>query len=296
VPNLGVVRADDHTFTVADVPGLIPGAATGKGLGLQFLRHIERCAVLVHVVDCAALETERDPIADIDALEAELAEYGGLADRPRLVVLNKIDIPDARVLAEMVRPDLAAKGFPVYEVSTVTREGLREFTYALAEAVEAHRRAAPLEERTRIVIRPPAVDDSGFTIEYDETDGFFIVRGAKPERWVRQTNFSNDEAVGYLADRLARLGVEDALAKAGAEPGMPVRIAGREFDWQPMHYVDEEFVPGSRGTDYRIADDRHRTSAADRKAARAARRRRSEDPVGSSDDAELSGDGNDFDD
>jgi GTP-binding protein len=279
VPNLGVVRADDHTFTVADVPGLIPGAATGKGLGLQFLRHIERCAVLVHVVDCAAPETERDPVADIDAIEAELTAYGGLADRPRIVVLNKIDIPDARVLAEMVRPDLEARGLPVYQVSTATHEGLRELAYALAEAVEAHRRSTPEEERTRIVIRPRAVDDAGFTIEYDESDGFYVVRGAKPERWVRQTNFDNDEAVGYLADRLARLGVEDALAKAGAEPGAPVRIGAREFDWQPTLYADEEFIPGSRGTDYRLADDHHRTRAAERKAARAARRQRPADEV-----------------
>src|SRR3712207_1173142 len=98
-PNLGVVRIDDHTFTVADVPGLIPGAAEGRGLGLEFLRHIERCAVLVHVVDCAALETDRDPVSDIEAIEAELSAYGGLADRPRLVALNKVDIPDGRELA-----------------------------------------------------------------------------------------------------------------------------------------------------------------------------------------------------
>ncbi len=115
VPNLGVVSAGDHTFTVADVPGLIPpGASEGRGLGLDFLRHIERCAVLVHVVDCATLEPGRDPISDIDALEAELAAYqptlqgdstlGDLADRPRAVVLNKIDVPEARELADFVRP------------------------------------------------------------------------------------------------------------------------------------------------------------------------------------------------
>ena len=103
-PNLGVVSAGDHTYTVADVPGLIPGASRGRGLGLDFLRHLERCAVLVHVVDCATMDPGRDPISDIDALEAELAAYiptlqsdtslGDLADRPRAVVLNKIDVPD----------------------------------------------------------------------------------------------------------------------------------------------------------------------------------------------------------
>ncbi|GAB3943502.1 hypothetical protein GCM10027614_32260 [Micromonospora vulcania] len=121
VPNLGVVRMDNHTFTVADVPGLIPGAATGKGLGLEFLRHIERCAVLVHVIDSATLEPGRDPVADIDTIEAELSEYGGLADRPRLVAVNKIDVPDGRDLAEIVRPDLEERGYQVFEVSAATR-------------------------------------------------------------------------------------------------------------------------------------------------------------------------------
>jgi len=107
----------------------------------------------------------------------------------------------------------------------------------------------------------------------------FVVRGTKPERWVRQTNFDNDEAVGYLADRLARLGVEDALAKAGAEPGCPVRIGVREFDWQPAVPVGDDYVPGARGTDYRIEGPSGRTSAAERKAARNARRDGTGEPV-----------------
>src|SRR3712207_4527297 len=126
VPNLGVVQAGETTFVVADVPGLIPGAATGKGLGLEFLRHIERTSVLLHVLDAAAPETERDPVADLDAIEAELAAYGGLEDLPRLVALNKVDIPDGRDLADIVRPDIAARGLKVFEVSAVTRQGLRE--------------------------------------------------------------------------------------------------------------------------------------------------------------------------
>src|SRR6185312_16404363 len=118
VPNLGVVSAGDSVYTIADVPGLIPGASQGKGLGLEFLRHIERCAVLVHVVDCATVAPGRDPCSDVDALERELAAYtptlgDELASRPRLVVLNKIDVPDARELAELVRPELAARGLKV---------------------------------------------------------------------------------------------------------------------------------------------------------------------------------------
>ena len=153
-PNLGVVSAGEHTFTVADVPGLIPGASEGRGLGLDFLRHIERCAVLVHVVDCATLEPGRDPISDIDALEAELAAYtptlqgdttlGDLAERPRAVVLNKIDVPEARELADFVRDEVARRfGWPVFEVSTVAREGLRPLTFALWDMVSAYRASQP---------------------------------------------------------------------------------------------------------------------------------------------------------
>ncbi|MCZ7427833.1 GTPase ObgE [Micromonospora sp. WMMA1949] len=278
VPNLGVVRVDNHTFTVADVPGLIPGAASGKGLGLEFLRHVERCAVLVHVIDTATLEPGRDPLADIDAIESELSQYGGLTDRPRLVALNKVDVPDGKDLADIVRPDLEARGLRVFDVSTATREGLRELMYAMAELVDQGRRAAPPAEPTRIVIRPKAVDDAGFTIEA-EPDGSYTVRGSRPERWVKQTNFDNDEAVGYLADRLARLGVEEKLAKAGAQAGDLVRIGDREFDWQPTLYAGVDFVPGNRGTDVRLEEKTNRPSASDRLAARKARRVRPEDEV-----------------
>ncbi|MBG6100076.1 GTPase ObgE [Micromonospora vinacea] len=295
VPNLGVVRMDNHTFTVADVPGLIPGAANGKGLGLEFLRHIERCAVLVHVIDSATLEPGRDPVADIDAIEAELSQYGGLADRPRLVAVNKVDVPDGRDLAEIVRPDLEERGYRVFEVSAATREGLKELTYAMAELVEAERKAAPPAEPTRIVIRPMAVDDDGFTITA-EADGSFTVRGVRPERWVKQTNFDNDEAVGFLADRLARLGVEDKLAKAGAQPGDLVRIGVREFDWQPTLFAGVDFVPGNRGTDIRLEEKSNRASAADRLAARKARRVRSADEVGADASDDLDEDIDDEDD
>ncbi|MFC5000382.1 GTPase ObgE [Dactylosporangium cerinum] len=271
VPNLGVVQAGDNTFTVADVPGLIPGAATGKGLGMQFLRHIERTAVLVHVVDTAALETERDPVSDIDAIEAELSAYGGLEDRPRIVALNKIDVPDGRDLADIMRAELEERGYAVYAVSAATHEGLRELIFAMSELVLQQRKLAPPPERTRIVIRPVAVDDSGFRIEQD-AEGVFVVSGGAPERWVRQTNFDNDEAVGYLADRLARLGVEEALKKAGAVSGSPVRIGAREFDWQPNTYTADDYVPGNRGTDHRIEEPNKRVRASERKAMRGARR------------------------
>ncbi|MFE9323882.1 GTPase ObgE [Nocardia sp. NPDC052278] len=282
VPNLGVVSSGDTTFTIADVPGLIPGASEGRGLGLDFLRHLERCAVLAHVVDCATLEPGRDPVSDVDALEDELAAYqpaldadtglGDLADRPRVVILNKVDVPDAAELAEMVTPEFAARGWPVFEISAVSRAGLRPLTFALAEMVEQYRTAHPKAAPKRPVIRPIAVNESGFSVIADpEEPGGFIVRGPQPERWVRQTQFDNDEAVGYLADRLARLGVEDELVKQGAEPGAPVTIGDVTFEWEPQISAGVDMVPTGRGTDIRL-EQNDRISAAERKHASRVRR------------------------
>jgi GTPase len=254
VPHLGVVQAGSVRFTVADVPGLIPGASQGKGLGHEFLRHVERCAVLVHVLDCATLEPGRDPVSDLDVIEAELAAYGGLADRPRLVALNKTDVPEGRELAELVRPILVERGLTVFDVSAVSRAGLRPLEFAMAELVTRHRDALPPPDSERIVLRPRPVDEAGFSVTAGADR--FVVRGAKPERWVRQTDFGNDEAVGYLADRLARLGVEEALVDAGAEPGDEVVIGDGDdavvFDFAPQLDAGAEVLLGRRGTDLRL--------------------------------------------
>ncbi len=267
VPHLGVVQAGSARFTVADVPGLIPGASAGKGLGLEFLRHVERCAVIAHVLDCATLEPNRDPISDLDALLQELTAYSTdlvaegqvpLHERPAVVVLNKIDVPEARDLAELVRPELEARGLTVFEVSTASHEGLRALTFALAELVANVRDAAPLQVE-RVVLRPQAVDEVDFTVtRHDDADRtWFQVLGRKPERWVRQTQFDNDEAVGFLADRLARLGVEDELFAAGATPGAEVVIGATDdavvFDWEPTMAAGAELL-GMRGTDVRLAE------------------------------------------
>jgi len=282
VPNLGVVSAGETTFTVADVPGLIPGAAQGKGLGLDFLRHIERCSVLLHVLDCATLEPGRDPISDLEAIEAELSQYssdlGDLLSRPRLVALNKVDVPEARELADFVTDELGGRGYRVFDISAVSHEGLRELTFALAAMVEEYRSTHEAIEPARIVITPKAVDDSGFTVELDPAeDGAFIVRGTKPERWVKQTQFDNDEAVGFLADRLARLGVEEQLAKLGAEPGATVTIGDYIFDFEPTAgMADDAYAPTRRGTDERL-DTITRPNADDRLAAKKARRQHATD-------------------
>jgi GTP-binding protein len=262
IPNLGVVSAGDVRFTIADVPGLIPGASEGKGLGLEFLRHVERCSVLVHVLDCATLEPGRDPISDLDVIEAELAAYGGLEDRPRLVALNKIDIPDGADLADLVTEQLQARGLRVFGVSAVSHTGLRALGFAMAELVAAARAAAPPLEPARLVLRPTPVADTGFTVSREEIDGqpAYVVRGEKPRRWVRQTDFSNPEAVGYLADRLARLGVEARLYELGAQAGDTVVIGGKSahdpdavvFDWEPTIEAGGEHLLGRRGTDLRL--------------------------------------------
>jgi GTPase len=258
VPNLGVVEAGDVRFTVADVPGLIPGASEGKGLGLEFLRHVERCSAIVHVIDAATIDPGRDPLTDLDVIEAELSAYGGLDDRPRMVALNKIDVPDAAEIAEMVTEELRARGLQVFPVSAATRAGLRELSFGMAGLVADARAAAPPPEATRIVLRPKAVDDSGFTVTREETPNGprYLVTGTKPVRWVRQTDFTNDEAVGYLADRLSRLGVEEALLAAGAEAGDDVAIGDGDqavmFDWEPGVDAGAELRHGRRGTDARL--------------------------------------------
>src|SRR5690349_9284711 len=165
VPNLGVVEAGEVRYTVADVPGLIPGASQGKGLGLEFLRHVERCAALVHVIDCATFDPGRDPLSDLDVIEAELAAYPvqegmvPLTDRPRIVVLHKVDVPDARDLAELVKPDLEARGLEVHLVSSASHEGLRELLFGMAKVVSDARIALGTPEPTRVVLRPKAIDD-----------------------------------------------------------------------------------------------------------------------------------------
>jgi GTP-binding protein len=264
-PNLGVVEAGSVRYTIADVPGLIEGASEGKGLGLEFLRHVERCTALLHVLDCATLEPGRDPVSDLDVILGELAAYPvpegqtPLLERPQLVALNKVDVPDARDLAGMVRGELEGRGYRVFEISAVSRHGLRELSFALAELVEADRaRKAAEPVAPRIVLRPRAVDEKDFTIRVEGgSDGpVYRILGAKPERWVAQTDFTNDEAVGYLADRLAKLGTEEELFRVGAVPGSTVVIGEGNaiiFDWEPTLTSAAELITSPRGADERLS-------------------------------------------
>lgn len=263
-PHLGVVEAGQTQFVVADVPGLIPGASQGKGLGLDFLRHVERCAVLVHVLDCAAGpsgEPGRDPVADLEVIESELDAYeaatgASLSDRPRVIALNKIDVPAAREVAEQAAAVFGRRGVPAYQVSAAAHEGLRELAYAVGNVVAAARAAAPPPEPTRQVIRPAPAGGPEFEV-VREGENTFIVRGEKPRRWIQQTDFTNEEAVGYLADRLARIGIEEALAEAGATADAEVVIGeGPDavvFDWDPDVPAGSQHGFGPRGTDRRLA-------------------------------------------
>ena len=271
-PNLGVVQAGDHRYTVADVPGLIEGASEGKGLGLEFLRHVERCTALVHVLDCATLEPGRDPLSDLDVILDELRNYPvpegqvPLLDRPQLVALNKVDVPEARDLAELVRPELEARGYRVFEISTVSHDGLRALTFALGDIIAEHRSAqAVAAVPERIVIRPQG-SEKEFTVRVEggTYGNIYRILGNKPVRWVQQTDFQNEEAVGFLADRLDKLGVEDALYRAGAVAGATVVIGegdGIVFDWHPSLSSAAELMTAPRGTDPRLDLNPRRTTS-----------------------------------
>jgi len=271
-PNLGVVQAGDVRFTIADVPGLVEGASEGKGLGLEFLRHVERCTALVHVLDCATLEPGRDPLTDLDVILAELGAYPvpegqtPLLERPQLIALNKIDVPEAKDLADLVRPDLEARGYRVFEISTVSHEGLRQLTFALGDIVAQHRAtlaATPAPER--VVIRPKGSEkEFEIRVEGGTYGNIYRVLGAKPVRWVQQTDFQNEEAVGFLADRLEKLGVENGLYKAGAQAGSTVVIGegdGIVFDWHPTMSSAAELMTAPRGTDPRLDLNPRRTTS-----------------------------------
>lgn len=273
-PNLGVVQAGEYRFTVADVPGLIEGAAEGKGLGHKFLRHVERCSVLLHVIDCATLEPGRDPASDLAVIRGELEAYPvpvgqlPLLERPQLIALNKIDIPDAKELADFVTEDLETAGYKVFQISTATGEGLRELKLALGQSVRQERGLVAEKEskprRISLLNRKSEGPEFEIRTEQQSETAVFRVVGAKPEKWVAQTEFGNEEAVAYLSERLSKIGVEDALLRAGARRGSTVIIGndnGVVFDWDPLVSSAAELAASdlaAMGAARRTNEDRRR--------------------------------------
>jgi GTPase len=242
-PVLGVVRAGDHDFILADVPGLIPGAAAGKGLGHRFLRHVTRSAVLVHVLDLVPLEPGRDPEADLAALEAELAAYDPeLADRPAMVVANKADLPDGRAHLPEAAAAAKRRGLPFFALSAATGAGMREFLYALGAEVAQARAARPVATAA-----PPATvaADPEVPISVAREGAGFRVLGDRPERWVAMTDLDNPQAVAYLQRRMRRAGVDDLLTDAGASPGDEVLVGDAAFEFTPDPLADP--LAGTRG-------------------------------------------------
>jgi len=241
VPNLGVVKAGGRSFVVADIPGLIEGASEGKGLGHEFLRHIERTALIVHIVDLTGSYEERDPLEDYDIINAELAAHAQeLADRQRIVVGNKADVAGTDEPSARLRARAEADGVPYFEVSAVTGAGLDPMIRSVAERVFELRSAAVHHGAvyTRVWTHEPLNDKA---YEITNLGGHvFEVTGRGVERMVIMTEWNNEEAIAFLQKRLVKAGVEKALSEAGAIDGDEIRIGGKAFEFEGALERDPE--------------------------------------------------------
>jgi GTP-binding protein len=224
-PNLGVVVLDPETeFVLADIPGLIEGASEGKGLGHEFLRHVERTRVLVHLLDGLSA----DPLADFDVVNGELAAFGhGLAEKPQLVVLNKLDLPEVRERWPELKTALRARDHAAIAISALAQEGTRDLLYRVAQMLAELPEVVPARELP--VFRPPE-DEDAFTVEWEQEG--WRVRGIRVERMAARTVWNLDEAVRRFQRSLDRMGVTEALREAGVQPGDTVFIGDRELVWE----------------------------------------------------------------
>lgn len=234
VPNLGMVETEDNrSFVMADLPGLIEGASEGVGLGHQFLRHIERTRVIVHVIDMAAMEG-RDPYEDYLTINKELEEYNlRLTERPQIIVANKMDMPEAEENLQKFKERLK-EDFPIFPISALSRKGLRELLYAIADKIE-ETPEFPLdheEEETGVnrVLYKHEADPEAFYITR-EPDGSFVIQGEKVEKLFKMTNFQTEESVRRFARQLRGLGVDEALRAKGAKDGDTVKLLDFEFEF-----------------------------------------------------------------
>ncbi|MCG2796301.1 MAG: GTPase ObgE [Actinomycetia bacterium] len=227
-PNLGTVEGEDIDYVLTDVPGLIEGAHLGKGMGVGFLRHIERASIIVFLVDMSPVSGRR-PVDDLVVLESELREFSAqLEERRRVVAANKMDLSPAPEVMEVVREECRRRGLEVFPLSVATGEGLGALMEALEEMVKEVRESPTAGAE---VVYAVPVDEDMMNVEREH--GRFVVRGRRVERLVNMTDWDNDDALAYLAGKLRGAGVEDAVARAGAMPGDEVEIAGRVFEFIP---------------------------------------------------------------
>lgn len=226
-PNLGVVTIDDYeTLVLADIPGLIEGASEGVGLGHDFLRHIERTRVLIHLLDGASANAP----AEWNMINEELALYNPeLAAKPQLVVLNKIDLPDAKEREPVIRAIVEKAGFPFMTISAVTGEGVKAMLYEIKRMVDATPASRPSAAAEPIIIRPPA-DDKAFTIKR-ESNNTWRVRGKEIERIAAMTYFEFGDSLMRFQTTLEKTGITAALTEAGVKVGDTVFIGDQELEW-----------------------------------------------------------------
>ncbi len=229
---LGTLERDDRQLVLADIPGLIEGASTGAGLGHEFLAHVERCRLLVHVLDLAPLDGS-DPVANHATVEAELTEHGhGLAALPRILCLSKADLVPAETVEDAVGWWSDRLGVPVHSTSAATGDGVEALRDAIFEHVPDEEAPAPAGEgpATHRVYRPG--EDDGYRVQRT-APGAFRVEGGGIERLIARHDVDNDQALRYVEERLRALGVIKALDAAGFEPGDDVEIAGIVFELDP---------------------------------------------------------------
>lgn len=227
-PNLGVVDTEDgRSFVMADLPGLIEGAHEGVGLGHQFLRHVERTRLIVHVIDMAGIEG-RDPFTDYVKINEELSQYDKkLNEKKQIIVANKMDMPGAKENLEDFTNKLNKEVF-VYPISALTKDGLKQLLYGIADMLDQIPKSTDLIDE-QVIIQPKAEEES-FTISRDD-DGAFVLSGSKIERLFKMTNFSSDEGTQRFARQLRHMGVDEALRKRGAKDGDTVRLLDFEFEF-----------------------------------------------------------------
>ncbi|MBN8236766.1 GTPase ObgE [Halobacillus kuroshimensis] len=231
-PNLGVVESQDHrSFVMADLPGLIEGAHEGVGLGHQFLRHVERTRLLLHVIDMSAMEG-RDPYEDYVTINQELSSYDErLKNRPQLIVANKMDMPGAEDNLELFKEQLGDQEIDIYPISTVTREGLDELLYAVADKLDQMpKQEEELEEVDERVLYKFEKEEAPFKVTRAD-DGAYVLYGEKIESLFRRTDFSRDQSINRFARQMRSMGVDEALRKRGAKDGDTVRLMDYEFEF-----------------------------------------------------------------